>query len=96
MSFGQPTNNPFGRFPLPRSNQLTRKGGPNVHTEDPPFVVPGGTLVALAAIGAVLFIMSSATVKEFAATGITLSIASVLYYWRRRAIRVPEDSQLPT
>jgi basic amino acid/polyamine antiporter, APA family len=68
----------------------------NVHTEDPPFVVPGGTLVALAAIGAVLFIMSSATVKEFAATGITLSIASVLYYWRRRAIRVPEDSQLPT
>lgn len=69
----------------------------NVRTEDPPFVVPGATLVALMAIAAVLFIMSSATAREFAATGITLAIASILYYWRRPAIRaVPDNSQLPT
>ena len=69
----------------------------NVRTEDAPFVVPGGLLVALAAIAAVLFIMSSATTREFAATGITLSIASMLYYWRRRTTRVVAgNAQLPT
>ena len=68
----------------------------NVRTEDEPFVVPGGMLVAVAAIAAVLFIMTSATAREFAATGITLAIASILYYWRRRTTRVRLDnSQLP-
>jgi amino acid transporter len=69
----------------------------NVHSEDPPFMVPAATLVASAATIAVLMIMSSATTREFAATGITLSIASILYYWRRRTTRVvSRNSQLPT
>ena len=68
----------------------------NVRTEDPPFVVPAATLVAIVATVAVLIIMSSATVKEFGATGLTLAIASILYLARRRTSRVVvERSQLP-
>jgi amino acid transporter len=56
----------------------------DVRTEDPPFVVPGGTLIAVASLAAVLFVMSSATWKEFAATGLTLLMASTLFLIRRR------------
>jgi basic amino acid/polyamine antiporter, APA family len=69
----------------------------NVRTEDPPFVVPGATLFATVATAAVLVIMSSATLKEFGATALTLGLASILYYWRRHTTRVVTDnSQLPT
>ncbi len=69
----------------------------NVRTEDPPFVVPAATLIAIAATVAVLIIMSSATPKEFGATGLTLGIASILYLVRARTSRVvAEKSQLST
>ena len=51
---------------------------------DAPFVVPGATAIAILATAASLFVMSSATAKEFAATGATLAIASLLYLLRRR------------
>jgi basic amino acid/polyamine antiporter, APA family len=54
---------------------------------DAPFVVPGATAIAILATAASLFVMSSATLKEFAATGVTLAIASLLYLLRRRARR---------
>jgi hypothetical protein len=57
-----------------------------VRTEDAPFVVPGATLIAVAALAAVLFVMSSAMLAEVAATGVTLMIASVIYLLRRRAV----------
>jgi basic amino acid/polyamine antiporter, APA family len=73
---------------------LTRR---NVQTDDPPFVVPGAALIGIGAMAAVLFVMSSATLKEFGATAVTLGIASVLYLVRRQTTRVIIDNaQLPT
>jgi len=51
--------------------------------------VPGAAVIATLAIGAVLLIMSSATLKEFGATGVTLAIASLVYRWRRRQDPAP-------
>jgi amino acid transporter len=57
----------------------------NVRIDDEvPFVVPGATAIAILATAASLFVMSSATLKEFAATGAALAIASLLYLLRRR------------
>jgi amino acid transporter len=55
---------------------------------DAPFIVPGATLVAVLGTAAAVFVMSSATLKEFAATGVTLAIASLLYLLRRRTAPV--------
>jgi amino acid transporter len=62
------------------SLRLVRRG---VRGDGEPFAVPGSAVIATLAIGAVLLIMSSATVKEFGATGVTLAIASLVYRWRR-------------
>ena len=55
----------------------------DVRADGEPFVVPAAPLIAALAIVALVAIMSTATVKEFAATGITLAIASLLYMLRR-------------
>jgi APA family basic amino acid/polyamine antiporter len=55
----------------------------DVRGDGEPFAVPGAAVIAALAIGAVLLIMSSATLKEFGATGVTLAIASLVYRWRR-------------
>jgi basic amino acid/polyamine antiporter, APA family len=69
----------------------------DVRTEDAPFVVPGARPIAVTALAAVLFVMSSATLAEFAATGVTLALASIVYLVRRRSLRViSANTQLPT
>ena len=57
----------------------------DVRTEDVPFAFPGATAIAILAIGAVLFVMSSATWQEFGATALCLAVASVLYVLRRKS-----------
>ena len=61
----------------------------DVRADGEPFVVPAASLIAALAIVALVAIMSTATVKEFAATGITLAIASLLYKLRRRPQPAP-------
>jgi len=61
----------------------------DVRGDGEPFVVPGATAIVVLSVVAVLLILSSATLKEFAATGITLAIASVLYRLRRHTQSAP-------
>jgi amino acid transporter len=49
----------------------------------PPFRMPGGRLVPVAAGCAVLWILSSATGEELAVTGVVAGVATVLYVARR-------------
>ena len=60
---------------------LVRK---DVRADGPPFTFPGAQVVPLLAIGAIIWILSHATVHEFAWTAIVLVVASTLY-WLRRA-----------
>jgi len=46
-------------------------------------------VIAVLSIIAILLILSNATLKEFAATGVTLAIASVLYRLRRHPQSAP-------
>jgi amino acid transporter len=61
----------------------------DVHGEGAPFVVPGGLLVPVAAIGVLLWLLSTATKQEYLATGITLAVATALHlssrFWRSKA-----------
>jgi APA family basic amino acid/polyamine antiporter len=65
---------------------LREKG---VRAAGDPFVVPGGPLVPLMAVGAIGLILWTATKQEWEATGIVLALATVLYgvssVMRRRA-----------
>lgn len=55
----------------------------DVRGDGEPFAIPGAAAIAVLSVVAVLLILSSATLKEFAATGVTLAIASALYMLRR-------------
>jgi amino acid transporter len=65
---------------------LRRKG---VHCDGAPFVIPGGPVVPVLAAAVLVALLSSATLLEWEATGITLALATVLYAvsnaMRRRA-----------
>ncbi len=61
----------------------------DVRADGAPFVVPGATVIVALSVVAILLILSSARLKEFAATGITLAVASALYRLRRRAQPAP-------
>ena len=56
--------------------QLRRKG---VRAVGDPFIVPGGPLVPIAAIGVLVWLLSTATGAEWVATGVTILAAAVLY-----------------
>jgi amino acid transporter len=64
----------LGIFPLRRKN--IRAGGD-------PFIVPGGPIIPIAAIGVLVWLLTTATSKEWIATGTTLVIAAVLYVGSR-------------
>lgn len=55
----------------------------DVRGDGEPFAIPGAAAIAVLSVVAVLLILSSATLREFAATGVTLAIASALYMLRR-------------
>jgi amino acid transporter len=57
----------------------------------PPFVVPGMRLLPPLAIAAIVWVLTSASVREFAVTGGTLAVAAVVYWMRRRTAR-PSDA----
>ena len=54
----------------------------NVRSEGEPFNFPGMKIVPALAIIAIIWILAHATMREFAVTGIVLTIASVLYLIR--------------
>jgi amino acid transporter len=66
----------------------------DVRADGEPFVVPGAMAIVGVSIVVVLAILSSATLKEFGATGVTLAIASLLYRLRRRPDPVPPAASL--
>ncbi len=55
----------------------------DVRSDGAPFKFPGATLVPVLAIGAIIWILAHATVKEFVFTGICLAVASLLFLIRR-------------
>ncbi|MEP6689786.1 MAG: amino acid permease [Gemmatimonadaceae bacterium] len=55
----------------------------DVRTDGEPFRIPGGPLVPVLACGVVLWMLSSATRKEFTSVGLVLALASLLYAVRR-------------
>jgi APA family basic amino acid/polyamine antiporter len=60
----------------------------DVKLDAPPFVIPGGALVPLAALGVTGWLLAQATWQEFAACSAAVGFVSVLYglkHWRRRA-----------
>jgi amino acid transporter len=61
----------------------------DVRADGEPFVVPAALLVAALSMASVVAILATATLEEFAATGITLAIASLLYLLRRRPQSAP-------
>ena len=56
----------------------------DIRTDGQPFNFPGMKIVPALAIAAIVWILSHATVREFAVNGILLAIASVLYVMRRQ------------
>ena len=56
----------------------------DIRTDGQPFNFPGMKIVPALAIVAIIWILSHATVREFAVNGILLAIASVLYVMRRQ------------
>ena len=54
----------------------------NLRSDGEPFNFPGMKIVPALAIIAIVWILTHATVREFAVTGIVLAIASVLYFAR--------------
>lgn len=58
----------------------------NVRLEQPPFTIPGGAVVPWLATAAIVALLSTLTLKEFAAIGIALAIAVALYAFRTRQV----------
>ena len=58
----------------------------DVRADGEPFVIRGATAIAVGAVVAIAVILSSATWKEFAATGAMLVVASFLYLLRRKPV----------
>ena len=59
----------------------------DVRSDGQPFNFPGMKIVPALAIGAIIWILSHATVREFIVTGIVLALASILYLIRREVWR---------
>ena len=51
----------------------------NVRAGGDPFVLPGGRVIPLMAVGVLAVLLSGATAVEWEATGITLVLATALY-----------------
>jgi basic amino acid/polyamine antiporter, APA family len=64
--------------------QLERR---NVQTAGTPFALPGGVILPVLAAAVLLWLLSSATAREFAVEVIVLIIATALYLARRPARR---------
>jgi hypothetical protein len=62
---------------------LTRK---DVRADGEPFAIRGATAIAIGAVVAIVVMLSSATVKEFAATGAMLIVAALMYPLRRQPV----------
>ena len=62
----------------------------DVRADGPPFSFPGAQIIPVLAIVAIIWILSHATVREFAVAGVVLVLASILYFLqafvRRRRI----------
>lgn len=58
----------------------------DVRADGEPFVIRGATPIAIGAVAAIVVMLSSATVKEFAATGAMLVVAALIYPLRRKAV----------
>jgi amino acid transporter len=58
----------------------------DVRSDGVPFKFPGGSVVPVAGIVVIIWILAHATRDEFAVTGILLVVASILY-WLRRFVR---------
>jgi amino acid transporter len=58
----------------------------DVRSDGAPFKFPGASIVPVAGIVVIIWILAHATRDEFAVTGILLVVASILY-WLRRSIR---------
>jgi APA family basic amino acid/polyamine antiporter len=64
------------------SYELQRR---DVRAGGTPFAVPGGPLIPIAAAAVIIWLLTSATRREFAVEALALSVASVLYWVRRRS-----------
>lgn len=62
----------------------------NVQAGGRPFVLPGGPLVPVLACVVMLWLLSRATLEEFAWTGGAVVVAALLYAWRALRTRAPE------
>jgi amino acid transporter len=67
----------------------------NVQAAGRPFQLPGGPLVPALACIVVLWLLSHATVQEFAVTGGAVIVAALLFGWRSLRRRVPSASIRP-
>jgi APA family basic amino acid/polyamine antiporter len=64
--------------------ELRRRG---VHGEGAPFRVAGGPVVPLLASGVVVWLLTTASWREYAAVGVVLVVTTMLFLVRRRAVR---------
>jgi amino acid transporter len=70
---------------------LRRRG---VRSDGAPFVIPGGPLVPIATATVAIWLLSNATVKEFAAVGVVSALVTALYL-ARRSLR-PDSARSPS
>jgi hypothetical protein len=61
----------------------------NVQTGGRPFVPPGGPAVPVLACVVLLWLLSHASLQEFAATAGAVLVAALLFTWRSLRTRVP-------
>jgi len=62
--------------------ELTRR---DVRTAGTPFRIPGARAAPFLAAGLIIWVLTTATVKEFAVTAVVLGIATLAYVVRKRA-----------
>lgn len=72
--------------------ELRRRG---VQGEGAPFRIPGGPVVPLLASGVVIWLLSTATWREYAAVAAALAVTTVLYLARKRAVRLALAANAP-
>ena len=70
---------------------LRRRG---LRNDGAPFVIPGGPLVPIATAAVAIWLLSNATVKEFAAVGVVSALVTVLYLARRSSR--PDSARSPS
>ncbi|MEO8256754.1 MAG: APC family permease [Acidobacteriota bacterium] len=59
----------------------------NVRADGMPFALPGGPLIPLVATGAIVWLMSQATLRELSVEAVVLASAALVYLARRRVSR---------